>query len=203
MVAVIWGDACPSWRLTTSRGTPAPSMIDAAVWRRPCSVTMARPWPSTRPARRQARSTARGAERSCMGPTPARPGQTCPSEGAPPSMTLSANQSASLDANVSEIAARRARLPFVGVSTLLWPPPVPPPQGPEDDQAPPVAGPYLMARPRLELGTPRFSVACASRRYVWSCRVFLDVRFWDHCAANSARGALCRRGSRRSFAARC
>jgi len=28
----------------------------------------------------------------------------------------------------------------------------------QDDEAPPVAGPSLMARPRLELGTPRFSV---------------------------------------------
>ena len=34
----------------------------------------------------------------------------------------------------------------------------PQPRGPKDDEAPPTAGPYLMARPRLELGTPRFSV---------------------------------------------
>jgi hypothetical protein len=40
--------------------------------------------------------------------------------------------------------------------------------GPEDDKAPPVAGPFLMARPRLELGTPRFSVI----RTAAGCRVF-------------------------------
>ena len=50
-----------------------------------------------------------------------------------------------------------------GVSYRVDFPDGPCPQGSEDDEAPPVAGPFLMARPRLELGTPRFSVihACA------------------------------------------
>ena len=35
---------------------------------------------------------------------------------------------------------------------------------PQTTQAPPLAGPYPMARPRLELGTPRFSVSHAHAR---------------------------------------